>query len=528
MKKYLSLLLIYAFLSLATTSIAGQTNEMIVRWASPAAKQRVKLDRVTGRKWLAEALGIELIRFTRSEDFDRGLEHISLATGVLGWEENRRIDVRRAPNDPLYEAEQNNLGRAGFTDAWNLATGGATSDGQRIVVAVLDAGFDVEHNDLRDNLWTNPAEIPHDGVDNDGNGLIDDLHGWNYASDTPDFPVNTHGTQVIGQLGARGDNGRGVSGTNWDMAMMLFSIETVGDIIASYNYVLEQRRLYNQSAGREGAFVVATNASFGVEGESCSAYPVWGSLYDEMGKEGILTAASTANRPWDVDQVGDMPTDCPSDFLIGVANLDVNDRLFNNSAFGRKNVDLAAPGEQSYSTLPDNRYGPFGSTSAAAPYVTGAVALLYATPCPNLLEVARRTPDAAALLVREAILSSTKPNLSLTARTATGGTLDVAAAQERLSDFCAEDRGAAFSIESIVPNPADFAVEIRTNALLLTASATVEVFDALGRTVRSYPADRLAGVPVTLRLPVADLPAGWYLVSVRDRDQVSQRPLIVR
>ncbi|MTB50468.1 S8 family peptidase [Lewinella sp. W8] len=528
MKQYWSILLIQSFLVLTTSFLSGQSTELIVRWTGEGMAKKVDLPEASKREWLVKKLSVELLRFPDEVALERGLSILERQPGVLAWERNRPVDFRTDPDDPLYASEQNNLFRAGFAGAWDLTTGGQTTDGQHIVVAVLDAGFDVEHSDLRDNLWRNPGEIANDGVDNDGNGFVDDLRGWNFTDDAATFPVSTHGTQVIGQLGARGNNGRGVSGTNWDLSMMLFSIQSVGDIIAAYGYVLDQRRRYNETDGREGAFVVATNASFGVEGDSCSDYPVWGSLYDELGREGILTAASTANRPWDVDVVGDMPTDCPSEYLIGVTNLSVNDRLFDSSAFGEENVDLAAPGEESYSTLPNNRYGPFGSTSAAAPYVTGAIALLYATPCPMLLDMAREDPATAALLVREAILSSTAPNLSLTTRTATGGVLDVAAAQARLIDFCNEDRAGTFAIDALVPNPADTEVEIRTNALLLTPTATVTVYDALGRQVHHERPERLAGVPVRLRLPVAQLAAGWYLVSVRDREQVSHHPLIVR
>jgi subtilisin family serine protease len=528
MKRYLSFLLIQAFLCLTTTALVAQPHSLIVLWDNEGVAAKLGKTEVLERKWLVKELHIELLRFRNENELEQSLESILAGGGIMGWEKNRKIEFRSDPNDPLYATEQNNLFRAGFTGAWDLTTGGQTLDGQQIVVAVLDAGFDLEHNDLRENIWTNPGETPNDGIDNDGNGLVDDLHGWNYSADTPIYPMSTHGTQVIGQLGARGNNGRGVSGTNWEIAMMLFSIQSVGDIIASYGYVLEQRRLYNQTNGQRGAFIVATNASFGVEGDSCSDYPIWGSLYDEMGQEGVLTAASTANRSWDVDLVGDMPTDCPSEYLIGVANLSVNDRLVENSAFGKENVDLAAPGEESYSTLPNNRYGPFGSTSAAAPLVTGAIALLYATPCQTLLDLARDDPANAALLVREAILSSTAPNLSLTARTATGGVLDVAAAQRRLVNFCSEGGGEEFSIEALVPNPAETALEIRTNALLLAPTTTVTLHDALGRRVGPMQLDRLPGVPVRLRLSVAGLPSGWYLVTIRDRAQTSQHPLVVK
>ena len=120
----------------------------------------------------------------------------------------------------------------------------------------------------------------------------------------------------------------------------------------------------------------------------------WGKIYERLGAAGILTAAGAANNAWDVVQVGDMPTTCPSDFLLTVLNTNANDERYYGSAFGRKSIDMGAPGQNSYTTKPFNNYGSFNGNSAAAPHLAGAIALLYAMPCGNIGRGRLRYPRA--------------------------------------------------------------------------------------------------------------------------------------
>lgn len=516
---------------LVSASVVAQTHPAVV-------DQQLVVRMVAGEKPdpqpgvevrpLIAALDVYLLTYSSETEREDGFAVLGRRSDVIAVERNHPVTFRATPDDERYAADQQNLVRSGFERAWDLTSGGLTTDGEEIVVAVLDAGFDVGHNDLRDNLWRNLADLPGDGLDNDGNGYVDDLFGWDMAGDDNALPTDAHGTQVIGLLGARGNNGRGIAGTNWRLKMMLFSIVTSANVVEAYGYILEQRQRYNSSEGREGALVVATNASFGVEGATCTDFPVWGGLYDELGRAGILTAASTANRGWDVDTFGDMPTDCPSEYLLGVANLGENDRLWRSSGWGIESVDLAAPGQGSYSTRPSGTYGPFGSTSAAAPYVAGAVALLYATPCPTLLETMRADPGAAALLVRDVLLAGTDANAALTFRTVSGGSLNVAEAQRLLLASCSVDVAEDFAITALFPNPATATVNLVTNAVIFSESARVELFDGLGRMVRLQTPERLPGSPVNLRINVANLPAGAYLLRLTERDRFAVSRVVVR
>lgn len=516
-------LLIQLFLFIGFASAQSSSNELLIRWKS---EKRTATGGVSTRV-IVPALHIDLVTYPSQQARDAALSRLSYNQGILYLERNQEVLMRADPNDTRYAEEQGNLLRVGYDKAWDLTSGGRTMDGQDIVVAILDAGFDISHSDLKDNLWVNTADAFGDGIDNDNNGYVDDVNGWDMINQRYTYPGDTHGTQVVGILGAKGNNGRGIAGTNWDIKMMLFSILSVADIVESYGYILEQRQRYNSSNGAEGALVVATNASFGVEGGTCVDFPVWGSMYDDLGQAGVLTAASTANRSWDVDQFGDMPTDCPTDFLLGVANLGTTDRLHTTSAFGRENVDLAAPGEGSYTTRPNGSYGSFQSTSAAAPYVTGAIALLYATPCDLLLNAMSESPAAAALMVRDAILSSTTPNSSLEFRTSSGGVLDVAEAQRLLAEGCSREEEEGFRISRIFPNPATERTIVETNAIVFSDRAKVELYDALGRLVSTQAPVRISSAPVKLEVNLAGLPAGWYSLHLEERDRVAISRLVI-
>ena len=512
------LLLISLFLS---ASLGAQT-DVLVRWAPGKTVSKWAGAQV---QTLAESSRVQLLRFPDATTAAAALKALRQRPDVLAASLDQPVDFRRDPRDPNYPAEQENLRRAGFDRAWELTTGGRTAAGREIVVAVLDDGFDVSHPDLRDNLWTNAAEIPGDLVDNDGNGFIDDRHGWNFNGDRPTFGNAVHGTQVTGVLGARGNNELGGSGTNWDLQLMLFSIRSVSDIVGAYAYVLDQRRRYAETGGREGAYVVATNASFGIEGADCGDFPVWASMYEDLGRAGILTAGSTANRSWDVDLRGDMPTTCTSDFIIGVTNVGPDDRLWTSAAYGQRSIDLAAPGEGSWTTRPGGTYGTFGSTSAAAPYVTGAIALLHATPLPALEELTERDPAAAALLIRRALLEGVDRRVGLAGEIATGGTLNVAESQRLLARSLAAEVGEGLAITEVRPNPATDGVTVFTNALVLNPELEVSLTDRMGR---QWPLRWAPAGAGNLSLRFAGLPGGWYLITLSNGERVARHPLIVR
>ncbi len=350
---------------------------------------------------------------------------------------NHLIKPRNTPNDPDFLQQWQYL-NGGNPDAdldaelaWDLTTGGVTVNGDTIVVAAFDDGVDFTHEDFGDNLWKNHGEIPDNGIDDDNNGYIDDVNGWNASTDNGDVSGGgSHGTPVMGIMGAQGNNGIGVTGVNWDVKLMVVQTRSFADyseatLLAGYNYPLALRKLYNETNGEQGAFVVATNTSWGLDNGMVADAPIWCALFDSLGTVGILNCGATANANTNVDIQGDLPTTCPSDYLIGVTNVTRNGDKDFLAGFGKEHIDLGAFGESVYTLSRNNRYGIFGGTSGATPHVTGAIGLLYSASCNNLGDLMKSNPAAAALLVRQYILEGVQPNESLDTITATGGQLNL-------------------------------------------------------------------------------------------------------
>jgi hypothetical protein len=237
-----------------------------------------------------------------------------------------------------------------------------------------------------------------------------------------------------------------VTGVNWRVKLLNVAGTLYEDeIIAGYEYVGNLRRRYNQTNGQQGAFVVATNASFGLDKEFAEDHPLWCAVYDSLGQLGIVSVGATTNDNRNVEIEGDMPSTCTSEFLITVTNIDQLGAKVANTGYGKVSIDLGAPGQNTYSTANVGNatpgYAPLGGTSAATPHVTGAVGLLYSMPCPTFSSDALTDPVACARRVRDAIVLNTEPNDDLDGITVTGGHLDLARATAFIQELCQGSSG---------------------------------------------------------------------------------------
>lgn len=320
--------------------------------------------------------------------------------------------------------------------AWDLTTGGHTQAGNHEIVVCVIEGANYNHPDLIDNHWTNDAETPDDGIDNDDNGYVDDYHGWNPAANNDDVGTGGHGTQVNGMIGAVGNNMQGATGINWDVKIMNVEYASTqeADVIAAYTYPYLMRKAFNESGGGRGAFVVSTNASWGIDGGDPDSAPLWCSFYDTLGTVGILNCGATTNSNLDVDEVGDLPTACPSDFMVSVARTGISDN--HGGGFGLTQIDLGAPGIDVYTTNGTNGYGTTTGTSFSSPLTAGVIGLLYSSPCSALGVEALINPEATALAIREAIMEGVDVVPAMEGISVTGGRINAFNAMQIIMANC--------------------------------------------------------------------------------------------
>jgi serine protease len=391
------------------------------------------------------------LRFDHNQTHEiRYLDKVRSMRGVQMAQFNHLIEYRNIPDDPQFPNQWQYLndginGAVADADidmdlAWDITTGGLTYNGDTIVACVIDGGMDPSHQDFGDNLWKNWAEIPDNDIDDDNNGYVDDFNGWSAYDDNDNvFIGGSHGTPVAGIIGAQGNNGIGVSGVNWDVKVMI--VRGGGNEAAAleaYAYPYTLRKRYNETMGEEGAFVVVTNASWGTDLLHWEDAPIWCSFYDSLGVQGILSCGATANANYNIDEQGDMPTSCPSDYLITVTNMASDDKKVSGAGYGIETIDLGAFGAGTWTTALNNNYSGFGGTSGATPHVSGSVALAYSVSCDILADLAMENPGQSALLIKEFILNGVKPNESLEGKTLTGGKLNVNNSLLLLQNFCGD------------------------------------------------------------------------------------------
>lgn len=357
--------------------------------------------------------------------------------GIKAIEPNRVMRPSVFPNDPLLGLQwtHDNSGQiiggvpgTAGADISSIAAWDRTTGSPDVVVAVIDTGIDYTHPDLAGNIWTNPGEIAGNGIDDDGNGYVDDIHGWDFGEQDSDpiddDPNGGHGTPVAGVIGAVGNNGVGVAGVAWNVKLMALKVINKGDggglslsaIIGAHDYA-------TMMIGR-GTNIVASNNSYGGFGQAFykdapTGFDAERDAIQRFVDAGAAFITAAGNSAFDNDNPDFtfFPASYNIPGVITVAATDNNDGMASFSNYGAETVDLGAPGVNVYTTARGGGYTFINGTSFSSPTVAGAVALLKTI-----------RPTASAIEVKQALLNSVDPIAALQGKTVSGGRLNVAEA----------------------------------------------------------------------------------------------------
>ena len=343
----------------------------------------------------------------------------------------------------------------GLAEAWGLYDGGSRD----VVVALVDTGIDYTHEDLAGRIWTNVDEIPGNGIDDDGNGYVDDVYGWNFYSDTNDVYVGTedaHGTHGAGTIAANADNGTGIAGIVQSDRIKVMAVKALGGSDGSGTTASIIQAI--QYAEANGAQIC--NLSLG----SSQNDPA---LYRTMASSDMLFVVAAGNDGTDLETSPSYPASYDLDNVISVANIRYDGELDPTSSYGAASVDLAAPGSYILSTTPGGTYSYMTGTSMAAPMVSAAAAMVYSA-----------FPNATLADVKDILLASVQKLDSLSDRTATGGMLDLGAAMAYAATASTGRTWAEPDLTAYADNPP--VISLSLSQWLGRRYLTVQVLDADG------------------------------------------------
>ena len=361
--------------------IEFRKQELLVKFdenAATAQAQEAKLAALGGGEVVRRyklVPGLALIRIpvpvATTKEMEELVQRFEAATGISYVQPNYEQKALAIPNDPRFEElyAMRNVGQTGGTSgcdisatlAWDRTTGN-----ESVIVGVIDSGVDYNHEDLTANMWINSGEVPRDGIDNDGNGVVDDVYGYNSIEDSGDpMDDNKHGTHCAGTIAAVGNNGIGVAGVCWTariMALKFLDANGRGDTanaLACIEYaVLNGAKILSNSWGG-GAYSYALKE-----------------MIDAAGKQGVLFVAAAGNEGTNNDVTPHYPSSYSCENIIAVLSVDHNDRRASSSCYGLESVDIAAPGVNILSCYMGGGYVKLSGTSMATPHVSGAAALL--------------------------------------------------------------------------------------------------------------------------------------------------------
>jgi subtilisin family serine protease len=431
-------------------------NELLVKFSKGTSETALsKTNKLAGAKTLEKLgdTGWVRIRLPKGMDVKQAHERYVRFREVLASQPNFYYHLLATPNDPLFSSPgMYGLTKISAPAAWDITTGSAT-----VVVADIDTGMRYTHEDLAPNVWTNPGEIPNNGIDDDGNGFVDDYHGYDFRFNDPDpWDEQGHGTHTAGTIGAAGNNGLGVVGVNWNVKIMPIKIysaaandSTSAMLINAYNYV----RMMKNS----GVNIRVTNNSYGDCPEACGYDQATNDALDALGDAGVLNVFAAGNSGANNDITPFYPASYTLPSIVAVGGSDSNDnRIFN---YGASSVDLAAPAASISSTTfnSDSSYGTKSGTSMAAPHVAGAAALLSSL-----------NPDLSVASLKATLMNTVDQLPAFDSFNKSGGRLNIAKALQNQTvctfnlasdSIVVPTRGGYASVNVTAPQNCDFGIK---------------------------------------------------------------------
>jgi serine protease len=537
--KHIFLYILFPLLSFAQNSVSVLIVQLQKSTSATQLEKNINSAQnnfqISVKEKLCDALNIYSFYINEEHySLQKVIDFLNSRREIIAVQIPKKIEYRNtSSNDPHFSEQWNLVNTAqlgGTADAdvdaelaWNYGKGDFTKNGDTIVIAVVDAGFDINHEDL--HFWKNKHEIANDNIDNDNNGYIDDYQGWNIANgnhNTNTGIMNSvniedwHATAVSGSAAAIGNNAKGIAGiANNTQILPVHLGDVYADyVIKAYDYVIKMRERYNASNGDSGAYVVAINSSFGIS-DSPSNNAVWCNLYDYMGSIGIVNATATNNAYVNYDVVDDMPGGCSSLFLINTTYSNNKDEI-GNCGYGVNNVDIAAPSSSIYLAVPGNKYELHTGTSFASPQVAGTVAVLYSSACDSFLTVAKNNPDTAALLIRKFILDGADVKPAFENKLSSNGRLNVYNAVNKMREFCNKE-----TIPSPISN--EFIIfwsGVKDGVLYFNfdvinkGTPQVYIYDTVGKRIAQYNSIVLETGNYTETIDIENLSAGIYYIQI--------------